>query len=104
MGLTERAKRSRLCQLAQGGGLIHGSLVKMARTCGNPGCRCTRQGRRHVSWYLAVSINGRKRMLYLASTREEAVKAWVKRYQEIRQLLEDLSELHWRKLRQGEGM
>ena len=99
--MTERAKRSRLCQLVQSGELIHGSLVKMARTCGNPGCRCVRQKRRHVSWYLAVSVKGRKRMLYLSSAREEPVKAWVKRYQEIRQLLEALSELHWEKLRQG---
>jgi len=99
----ERAKRSRVSQLVQVGGLVRGNLVKMARTCGNPGCRCVRQGKKHISWYLAVSRQGRKRMLYLAPEWEKTVKEWVKRYRDVRELLEDLSELYWERVRRRNG-
>lgn len=95
----ERAIRSRLCQLIQGDGVIHGSLVQMARVCGNAGCRCQR-GAKHVSWYLAVSTNGHKRMSYIPSPWERRVREWVQRYQDIRGRLEALSECHWQQIRQ----
>lgn len=97
MPLEEREKRSQLCHLVRSGGILHGSLVRMARTCGNPGCRCNR-GEKHVSWYLTVTQKGKQRMIYLPQGWEPKIRGWIKRYQEIRRALEELSELHWQRI------
>lgn len=96
---TERAWRSRLCQLVQGEAFVQGSLVRMARTCGNPGCRCARRGQKHVSWYLAVTRHGKSQMLYLPHTWELRVKGWIQQHRQIRQLLQQLSDLAVERLR-----
>lgn len=98
-GVLERAKRSRLCQLAQAGGVVHGSLVDMARTCGNPGCRCEKRGQKHVSLYLTVTRQGKPQMIYIPRDWERRVREWVKRHQDIRRILEELCQMHWEKIR-----
>lgn len=96
---TERAWRSRLCQLVQGEALVQGSLVRMARPCGNPGCRCARRGQKHVSWYLAVTRHGKSQMFYIPHTWEPRVKESIQQYRQIRQLLRQLSDLAVERLR-----
>lgn len=94
----ERARLSRLRQLLSRPGLLRGNLVRMARTCGNPGCRCTR-GQRHVSWYLAQSQEGTRRMLYVPEAWLGRAREWTQRYAEIRRLLWGLSDLYWERLK-----
>ena len=89
---------SRLAQLVHGGGLLRGNLVVMKRTCGKAGCRC-QEGKLHVSLYLAQSREGRKRMAYVPKRFEGPVKEWVSRYQEAKELLEEISESHLDQLR-----
>ena len=41
LSAEDRRLRSRLRQLlSQADGFLHGSLIEMARRCGNPRCRC----------------------------------------------------------------
>lgn len=94
----ERHQLSKLRQLLSRPGLLRGNLVRMARTCGKPGCCCTR-GQLHVSWYLAQSHGGKRRMLYVPESWLHPVREWTRRYAEIRQLLYELSDLYWDRLK-----
>jgi hypothetical protein len=99
---TDKAARSRLRQLLQEAeGLLHGSLIRMARRCGNPNCRCIRQGQKHVSWYLGVTEKRKTRMKHLPKEEEAKVRLWVKHYQEARRLLDQMSLEAWKQLDGG---
>ena len=71
------------------------------RTCGKPGCRCNR-GQKHVSLYLVASEGGKLRQLFIPKSLEAQARQWVAAYQRVRELLEELSQLHWDKLRRRE--
>ena len=94
MGFTpkERALYSKLRRLLGQPGLLRGNLVEMRRVCGKPGCRCrTAVARRHRSLYLALSLNGQRRMLYIPAAWEVRVREWTARYGEIREVLEQIA-------------
>jgi len=102
-GLSEqdRGARSQMRQLLErADGLIHGSLIRMARTCGKAGCRCALKGQKHESWYLGVSAKGKPRMKHIPSGREPQVRRWVQAYQHARALLEQMSQQAWQRLEQ----
>lgn len=93
-GLTnkERALASKLRQLLREPALIRGSLVEMRRACGKATCACaTDPARRHRSLYLAVSVEGKRRMLYIPPAWEARVREWTAHYGEIREVVEALS-------------
>lgn len=73
--------------------IIKGSLVRMARTCGKPKCRC-QKGHKHISLYLSQSIKGKTRMTYIPRDMESCVKEAVRRYQEIKTKLTQISEIN----------
>jgi len=96
---TDRQARSHLHQLLErADGLVHGSLIRMARRCGNPKCRCALKDQKHESWCLGVSEKGRTRMKHIPRTEEGTVKQWVQHYQRARQLLEIISAEAWKRL------
>lgn len=102
-GLSEqdRRARSQLRQLlARADGLIHGSLIRMTRACGKPGCHCRIKGQKHQSWCLGVSIKGRTRMKHIPKAQEAAVRRWIDAYQQARALLEEISRQAWQRLNQ----
>jgi hypothetical protein len=93
-GLSEadRQARSQLHQLLErADGLVHGSLIRMARRCGNPNCRCALKNQKHESWCLGVSEKGRTRMKHVP-------RAQVQQYRQARQLLETISQEAWKQL------
>jgi uncharacterized protein DUF6788 len=88
----ERALYSKLRQLLSHPGLLRGNLVEMRRHCGKAGCGCQRDvARRHQSLYLALSVGGKRRMLYIPPAWEGRVRAWTARYGEVRDVLEQIS-------------
>jgi len=97
----ERRIRSRLISLLRSEGLLRGNLVTLKNTCGKPNCRCQR-GEKHESLYLAQSRGGRPYMRYIPRQWHLRVRSWVKRYQEVQQLLESLSERYWRRIEKRE--
>lgn len=102
LSLKDRLARSRLHRLLEwADGLVHGSVIRFARRCGNPRCRCARQDQKHVSWCLGVTIRGQTRMKHIPKAQERAVRRWVRQYQQARQLLEQISEAAWQHLRAG---
>ena len=53
MSAAERRVRSKLAKLVHDRQMLHANVVKMARTCGNPNCKCAVKGEKHVSLYLS---------------------------------------------------
>jgi hypothetical protein len=73
----ERASRSRLAQLLHAARpLLRGSLVTMKRVCGKPTCKCAR-GEKHVSLYLSVRWQAKRKMIYVPPELEDRVRAAV---------------------------
>ena len=98
----DRQARSQLhLLLERADGMVHGSLIRMARRCGNPACRCTLKDQKHVSWCLGVSEKGQTRMKHIPKAEEGAVQRWVKQYQQARLLLEQISHEAWKRLAEG---
>jgi hypothetical protein len=102
LSATDRAARSQLRKLLeQADGMAHGSLIEMARRCGNPRCRCATQDQKHRSWYLGVTHNRKTRMKHIAKTQEGMVRRWVQAYQQARSLLDQISQEAWKRLAEG---
>ncbi len=95
---SERDLRSRISQLLHSRWLLHATLAPRARRCGKPNCRCAR-GEPHVSLYLVQSRQGQGRQLFVPKHWEPRVRQAVADYQQLQQLLEEVSELEWKRLR-----
>lgn len=99
LSAPDRQARSQLRRLLDhADGLVHGSLIRMSRRCGNPNCRCTLKGQKHESWCLGVSEKGRTRMKHVPKSEEAAVRRWVQQYRQARALLEAISAEAWKRL------
>jgi hypothetical protein len=99
MTAHERQLRSSLHQILHQQGVIHGSLIVRKRACGKGGCRCAR-GQLHESLYLVVTEGGKGRQMYVPRSWEAAVRQWIDQYAQARRIMDDLSRLHWDKVRQ----
>lgn len=97
LSAAERRRRSRLTQLVSGWRFLRGTLAPRLRRCGKPNCRCAR-GERHLSLYLVQGRNGKPRQVFVPKPWEERIRRSVQGYQEIQQLLEELSEVEWQRL------
>lgn len=105
MGFTarERGLYSRLRGLLREPGLLRGNLVEMRRHCGKAGCGCQEAvARRHRSLYLALSLNGKRRMLYIPAAWEARVRQWTARYGEVRAVLEQIARQRLARLERRE--
>jgi hypothetical protein len=98
MSVRERGFRSRLAQLIDQRGMIRGTLLLRERVCGKSTCRCAR-GHPHKGLYLVVSEGGRTRQLYVPKDWEATVRQWVQDYRQAKELMEEISRLHWDKIR-----
>jgi hypothetical protein len=87
----ERQARSRLAQLLHQKPFLIGSLVSMARVCGKPGCKCA-QGELHPGLYLSVRVGEKRKMIHVPQALETTVRQWVRTYQEVWRLMEEVSE------------
>ncbi|MEI6789474.1 MAG: DUF6788 family protein [bacterium] len=100
---ADKAARSRLHQLLErADGLAHGSLIRMARRCGNPRCRCATEDKKHESWYLGVTEKRKTRMKHLPKGMEAKVRRWLDQYKLARQLLDQMSQEAWKQLDRNE--
>jgi hypothetical protein len=56
------------------------------------------RGEKHESLYVAQSRNGKRHARCVPKAMREEVRRWVDRYNEIQDLLEELSKEYWRRL------
>lgn len=78
--------------------IVRGSVVKVRRTCGKEGCRCT-QGKLHETWALSYSYQGRTRMIPLrpqdVTTARKAINRYKKQLAQLQsQALHGIKRLH----------
>lgn len=99
MSARERALRSRLAQLLHDEILLHATLSVRRVTCGKKGCRCT-QGEKHAALYAVCARAGQTRQVFIPQDLEPDVRAWVAGYHRVRELIEELSELSWERVRE----
>jgi uncharacterized protein DUF6788 len=82
-----------LKRLRKVGPILSGSLVLMARTCGNvQHCHC-RTGRKHVNTYLSYKVDQKTRMVYIPVDLEDDVRLWSAEYRKLKDLMGRLSEI-----------
>ena len=99
LSAAERNLRSRIAQLASGQGLLRGNLSERSSKCGKPNCHCV-NGEWHPSVYLVQSHAGKLRQLCVPKAWRERVRQAVADYQEMQRLIEEVSELEWKRLEQ----
>ena len=96
---AERNFRSRIAQLATGHWFLRGTLSPRASKCGKPNCHCA-QGQLHPSLYLVQSRAGKLRQICVPKAWQERVRQAVADYQQMQQLIEEISELEWERLQE----
>ena len=98
----QRNFRSRLTQLVHQALFLRGTLSVRSRQCGKPNCRCVR-GQLHASLYLVQSHDGKLRQLAIPRAWEGRVREAVHNYQHMQELIEEISELEWKRLREDKA-
>ena len=99
MSQQERRLRSALAQIVSGHGLIKGTILERERACGNPRCKCA-TGQKHRAVYLMLREEGKLCQLYIPSRYEPLARQWVDNQQKVKQLLKQISEVYWQKIKQ----
>ncbi len=104
MSPHERELRSRAAQLLSHGGLLHGSWIERERSCGRATCWCAEPGgRKHPTELVYRQKAGKLRQLYVSKAQRETVRRWLEQDKELRDILEELWEIHWQRVRAGEA-
>jgi hypothetical protein len=80
--------------------VLRGSLIERYKRCGHPGCRC-QQGQGHgPKDYLSVSqAGGRPEMDYVPQEYSQQVSEYLRNFQKVRQILEQICNLNRELLR-----
>ncbi len=89
--LSKRLRRQ-LAALGKKQPFIIGSLVKIQRRCGNPNCRCAREGPKHPAHLLTTKVNGKTRAIYVPVDMVEEVRKWRRQYRDIKADIKEVSE------------
>ena len=95
----ERYALSRLRQILNAPGILRASIIRMKKRCGKPYYRCAKAKKYwHLSWCVCQSQGGSPRMKYIPAKLLPEVRLWVLRYQEVRKLLDEVSDENWNKI------
>ena len=95
-----RRRRSLVAQLPPLEQILRGSLMERYLRCGKPNCKCAR-GRPHGPlWYLTVTLGpGRTTGATVARHQVEQVRHGIKYYRQVKEGLEQISEINRELLR-----
>src|SRR5262249_37362751 len=94
----EKDTRTRLLHLLGGDGLMRGTLIFREKRCGKDTCKCAR-GEKHTALYLLSSKDGHVRQTFVPRAKEAEVRGWIEQYKLVEELLEDLSDICWEKIK-----
>jgi hypothetical protein len=97
LSASERSFRSRIAQLASGQWFLRGTLSQRSSKCGKPNCHCA-SGEMHQSLYLVQSHAGKLRQICVPKPWQGRVRQSVNDYQQMQRLIEEVSELEWKRL------
>ena len=102
LSAAERSLRSRLAQLVSGERFLHGSLSERTGKCGKPTCHCA-DGEGHRSLYLVQSHAGKVRQICVPKALRDPVRQAVGLYQEMQRLIDEVSDLEWKRFLARKG-
>ena len=102
LSAAERSLRSRVAQLISGERFLHGSLSERSGKCGKPTCHCA-AGEGHRSLYLVQTHAGKVRQICVPKPLQEPVRQAVGVYQEMQRLIDEVSELEWKRFLARKG-
>ena len=88
----EREVRSKLTKIMNRDPFIRGSIVKMNRNCGKPNCWCAKNGKGHVSYYLALRLGLRRKMIYIPRKSETKAREWVATYRQVSKGINEITK------------
>ena len=97
LSAAERRLRSRIAQLASSARFLRGALSERSSKCGKPNCHCV-GGEGHRSLYLVQSHAGKVRQICIPKAVQDPVRQAVAEYQEMQRLIDEVSELEWKRL------
>lgn len=97
LSAAERSLRSRIAQLSTGVRFLRGALSDRSSKCGKPNCHCA-NGEGHGSVYLVDNHAGKIRQTCVPKPSQDLVRQAVAEYQEIQRLMNEVSELEWKRL------
>jgi hypothetical protein len=88
-----RRRDALLKRLRRAGPFVNGSLVLIARTCGNSAhCQCSR-GKKHVNTYLSYAAKGKTKMVYIPVDLEKDARHWSAEYRQLKEVIAEISDL-----------
>ena len=102
LSAAERSLRSRIAQLTSGERFLRGSLSERNGKCGKPTCHCA-DGEGHKSLYLVQSHAGKMRQICVPKALQDPVRQAVSAYQEMQRLIDEVSELEWKRFLSRKG-
>jgi hypothetical protein len=102
LSAAERGLRSRIAQLISGERFLRGSLSERSGKCGKPTCHCA-DGEGHRSLYLVQSHAGKMRQICVPKALRDPVRQAVGAYQEIQRLIDEVSEMEWKRFLARKG-
>ena len=88
-------------ELAKVEPFIRGSIVKIARVCGNKNCKCAK-GEKHVSEYLTYRHKRKKKTgtIYIPVGMAEEVKEWAGEYKRLKNMMEEICQIQRKIIKQ----
>jgi hypothetical protein len=90
--LIERMRLARLRQVCARQPLLSASLVKIAKRCGRPGCRCE-HGEKHVGHHLTYKVAGKTHTVYVPLDLLKEVRQWIQEHRRLKNLVREISQL-----------
>jgi hypothetical protein len=85
--------------------VLRGSLVERYKRCGNPNCKCAEGPGHGPKYYLSVSYPGRSpQMDYVLQAEHAQVCEHLANYAQVREILEEISEINHELLRRREPL
>ena len=93
MGTNLYAWRRRLhLRLASlGPFIIKGCISELKMACGKSECRCHKGGPKHPATYLALSQQGKQRLIYLSKKEQKDARQWLANYKEVEAIIRELT-------------
>ncbi len=102
LSASERGLRSRIAQIVSGERFLRGTLSERSSKCGKPNCRCA-DGEGHSSLYLVQSQAGKVRQICIPKALRDPVRQAVAEFQELQRLVNEVSELEWKRFLARKG-
>jgi hypothetical protein len=100
-----RRRKQLLRKLPPLDAVLRGSLVERYKRCGNPNCKCADGPGHGPKYYLSVSYPGRSpQMDYVPQADYAQVSERVANYAQVREILEEISEINHELLRRREPL